>query len=425
MESNKNEILSRTGPDTAMGKLFRRYWLPALAISELPHANCPAVRLHILGEKLLAFRNSEGRVGIVDESCPHRRASLYFGRSEDCGIRCAYHGWLFDVEGRCLEIPSEPADSKVKQRVQLKSYPALEQGGVIWVYMGPAEHQPSPPALEWSVLAEENVFITRRLQECNYFQVMEGGLDSSHLSWLHDGTLMDDPILGMGGLGRDSRILEIMAADKSPHFQTVETDGGLLIGARRKADGDNYYWRITQFLMPCFNIIAPLGDLSLNAQAWVPMDDENCWSWAVNYYVDNALSEKEREFMRKGGGLHANFVPGTFQTKANRDNDYFRDTSLQASGASFTGIPSFAMQDTAVQESQGRIADRSQEILVSSDVGITRTRRALLKAVKDLEAGVAPRGLHPASQQARAASIITPVADLEELAKEELFPGNN
>ena len=422
MKPEENIILTRTGPGTDMGDLFRRYWLPALTVAELPHPDCTPVRLPILGERLLAFRDSSGRVGIIDEVCPHRRASLYFGRCELGGVRCAYHGWKFDADGRCLDIPSEPRDSKVKERMHIKVYPTLEQGGVIWVYMGPPEHQPAAPAFEWSLLPEANLFVSRRLQECNYFQVMEGGLDSSHLSWLHQGTMMDDPILGMGGLGKDARILEIMSADRSPHFETVESDGGLLIGARRRADNDHYYWRITQFIFPCFNIIAPFGDLSLNGQAWVPMDDENCWSWAVNYHMDKPFSEQEREYLRQGGGLHADFVPGTHQCAANASNDYLRDTELQASGKSFTGIPSFAMQDAAVQESQGRTSDRTLERLVSSDVGIVRSRRALLKLIQALQAGSTPPGVNPAAHRVRAASIITPAAKLEDVPKEALRP---
>ncbi len=417
MKPSDNETLTCTGDGTPMGALFRRYWLPALTTNELPYPDCPPVRLPILGQKLLAFRNSEGRVGIVDEACPHRQASLYFGRSEQCGIRCAYHGWHFDIEGRCLDIPSEGTDSKIKARIKLKSYPAIERGGVIWTYLGDGE-SPPPPALEWALLSEENLFVSRRLQECNYFQVMEGGLDSSHLSWLHQGSLIDDPIMGMSGLGKDSRIIEIMAADRSPRFQTIATDGGLLLGARRHAGEGRYYWRITQFVLPCFNLIAPFGDLSLNAQAWVPMDDYNCWSWAVNYYRDKPLSEQERDYMRQGGGLHVKFVAGTHHGAANRDNDYLRDIGRQQRGESFTGIPSFAMQDTAVQESQGPISDRSREQLVSSDYGIVRTRKALLEAVAANLEGITPPGLEPSAQNVKAVSIITPQENLEDVSLE-------
>lgn len=420
MNSDKYEILTRTNAGTSMGRLFRRYWLPVMTCDELPHPDCPPVRLPVLGEKLLAFRDTKGRVGIINEACPHRQASLYFGRNEECGIRCAYHGWKFDIEGRCMDIPSEPTGNKITERIQTTAYPAIECGEVIWVYMGPPEHRPPPPALEWTNLPADHLFITRRLQECNYLQVLEGGLDSSHLSWLHGGTLMDDPILGMGGAGEDARILEIMAADRSPRFQTIDTDGGLVIGARRKAAEGQYYWRITQFILPCFNLIAPTGDLSLNSQCWVPMDDVNCWSWAINYHMDKPLSEEERDYMHRGGGLHTEMVPGTFQGLANKDNDYMRDTDAQAAGKSFTGIPSFAMQDTAVQESQGLIADRSLEQLMSSDLAIARSRRALLRAIDDMNNGKVPRGTDSASHGVCAASIITSATSLRDISLESI-----
>jgi phthalate 4,5-dioxygenase oxygenase subunit len=415
MKREDNNLLTQTDAGTAMGELFRRYWLPALTVSELPDADCPPVRIPMLGEQLLAFRDSNGRVGIIEEACAHRRASLYFGRVEDCGIRCAYHGWHFDVNGRCLDIPSEPAENKFRDRVRLKAYPTLERGGVIWVYMGAADAEPPAPALTWANLPEEKLFVSKRLQECNYFQVMEGGLDSSHLSFLHRGTLSDDPVMGTGGLGRDSRIQDILAADHNPRYETVETDGGLMLGARRDAGDAKYYWRVTQFIFPCFNIIAPLGDLSLNAQAWVPMDDYNCWSWAINYHPHRALNAEEREFMRKGGGLHVEFVPGTHQGSANRANDYAQDRKAQREGVSFTGIPSFAMQDTAVQESQGPIADRSAENLVSSDDGIIVTRRRLLSVARANLGGEAIPGLDSASQSVKAASIIAEQESLADL----------
>ena len=273
-----------------------------------------------------------------------------------------------------------------------------------------------------ATLPDENLFVSKRLQECNYLQTMEGGLDSSHLSWLHGGTILSDPVLGMGGGATDSRILEIIAGDRNPRYQTLRTAGGLLLGARRNAGDGLYYWRITQFLLPCFNIIAPTGDLSLNGQAWVPLDDQNCWSWAVNYYPDKPLSASERAAMRKGGGLHVEFVPGTRQGSANRHNDYHLDRDAQRRGDSFTGIPSFAMQDTAVQESQGRIADRTLEHLVSSDDGIIVTRRLLLEMAKANAANRPIGGLDPATQAVRAGSLIVPQADLAQVDISPLDP---
>lgn len=422
MKKEDNDRLTQTDAGTPMGELFRRYWLPALTRDELPTNDCGPVRIPLLGEKLIAIRDSGGRAAILQEACPHRQASLYFGRCEDGGIRCPYHGWKFDAEGRCLDVPSEPAQSNFHGQIQITSYPTVERGGVIWVYMGPPELQPEPPQFEWAGLPETFLFVTKRIQQCNYLQTMEGGLDSSHLSWLHGGTILTDPVLGMGGSGTDSTILKIIASDRTPVYETLETPGGLMLGARRDAGDGLYYWRITQFMAPCFNIIAPTGDLSLNGQAWVPLDDNHCWSWAVNYYVDKPLTEPEREAMRRGGGLHVDFVPGTFQDLANKENDYLVDRQAQRRGDSFTGIPSFAMQDAAVQESQGVIADRSLERLVSSDNGIIVTRQMLLKAIRDNQAGKPIPGLDPKTQRARAGSIIAPEQTLADIDKSVLEP---
>lgn len=417
MRKGENELLTRTNPGTPMGELFRRYWLPALAIDELPSPDCPPVRLPILGEQLVAFRDSEGCVGILDAACSHRQASLYFGRPEEGGIRCGYHGWKFDIKGRCVDIPSEPGSlGRFADQISLRSYPTLEQGGVIWVYMGPPEHQPPPPAYEWATLPSSHVFVSRRLQECNYLQTMEGGLDSSHLSILHRWTLAYDPVIGHA----DSKIVQIIGADPNPFYAVEDTFGGLLLGARRRAEEGKYYWRVTQFLAPCFNLVAPTGASTLNAQAWVPVDDENCWGWAINYNVDRPLTTEEREGMKAGGGLHVDFVPGTLMGRANKSNDYLLDRTAQRECKTFTGVLGIAMQDAAVQESQGRIADRTLEHLVNSDNGIIAARRMLIQATRKMAAGEPLPGIDPASHHCRAASLIVPQEHLKDVPAEAL-----
>src|SRR5947207_15665774 len=181
MKAEQNELLTRTEPGTPMGELFRRYWLPALLASELPEPDCPPVRLKLLGERMVAFRDTEGRLGLIDEFCAHRGVSLWFGRNEECGIRCPYHGWKYDVTGQCVEVPSEPAESGFCQKIKLKSYPLIERGGVVWVYMGPAGEQPPLPEYEFATVGEAQSYTSKRLQECNYLQAMEGGIDSSHV----------------------------------------------------------------------------------------------------------------------------------------------------------------------------------------------------------------------------------------------------
>src|SRR5215204_3073496 len=181
----ENELLCRTGPGTPMGELFRRFWLPALLPSELPAPDSEPIRFRILSEDLIAFRDTNGKVGFLDQHCPHRGASLFFGRNEECGLRCVYHGWKFDAAGNCVDMPSEPAESTFKERIRQTAYPCAERGGVIWAYLGPAERQPALPELEWALLPEDQRFASKRLQECNWLQAMEGGIDSSHISFLH------------------------------------------------------------------------------------------------------------------------------------------------------------------------------------------------------------------------------------------------
>src|SRR5690242_10840895 len=178
-----NVFLTRTGPGTPMGELFRRYWIPALLDRELPEPDCPPVRVKLLSENLIAFRDTQGRLGLIDEFCAHRGVSLWFGRNEECGLRCPYHGWKYDVTGQCVDLPSEGENGPMRSRIKLESNPCSEQGETIWTYVGPPELQPAPPAFEWARVAPERRFISKRLQECNYLQPLEGGIDSSHVSF--------------------------------------------------------------------------------------------------------------------------------------------------------------------------------------------------------------------------------------------------
>ena len=241
MRAEQNEFLTRTGPGTPMGELFRRYWLPALLASELPEPDCPPVRVKLLSERLIAFRDSQNRLGLVDEFCAHRGVSLWFGRNEEGGLRCSYHGWKYDVTGQCVEIPSEPENSKLCQRMKLKSYPLIERGGALWTYMGPRELQPPLPEHEWATVPDSHRFVSKRWQECNYLQAMEGGIDSSHVSFLHRHTIKVDPLFKGAKKSHEYNL-----QDLRPHFEVVESPGGLYIGARRNAENDKYYWRITQ-----------------------------------------------------------------------------------------------------------------------------------------------------------------------------------
>lgn len=387
-----------------MGALMRRYWIPFLLSDELPEPDCPPVRVKLLSERLIAFRDSSGKLGLIDEFCAHRGVSLWFGRNEEGGIRCPYHGWKYNTEGECLEVPSEPAESGFCNRIKLTSYAVAEKGGVIWAYMGLRDQTPELPGFEWMSLPRENVYISKRWQECNYLQAMEGGIDSAHVSFLHSGELETDK-LHKGTKG--SRYQR----DRVPKFEIIESPGGLYIGARRDADKEHFYWRITQWIMPWYTMVPPYGDNALNGHAWVPIDDENNFAWTFTYHPTRSLSEEELTTMRDGGGIHTNLQPGTFRPVLNKENDYGMDRAAQKSGRYYSGIPGIAMQDASLQESMGAIQDRTKENLTSTDNAIIMARQRLSRAAKALEAGAPPPGLDPKTHLVRSASFVLPVSD--------------
>ncbi|MEK9680068.1 MAG: Rieske 2Fe-2S domain-containing protein, partial [Rhodospirillaceae bacterium] len=226
----QNDYLCQTDAGTPMGEMMRRFWLPFMLASEIERPDCDPVRVRLMGEDLIAFRDTEGRIGLIDQFCAHRGVSLWFGRNEDCGLRCPYHGWKYDVNGKCVELPSEGNNPKAMERVNLKSYPCIEKGGVIWAYMGPPDKKPADPNFEWTNVAPDHLYVSKRLQECNYLQALEGGIDSSHVTWLHGGQLNTDPLF------KGSKANRYNEEDLMPVFDVKPFEGGLLIGARRNAD---------------------------------------------------------------------------------------------------------------------------------------------------------------------------------------------
>ncbi len=407
MRYEDNETLTHTGPECGMGALLRRYWIPILLASELPENDGPPIRVKVLSERLLAFRDSDGRLGLIDEFCAHRGVSLWFARNEDCGLRCPYHGWKYDYTGQCIEVPSESVASGFAERIKLRSYPLVERGGVLWTYMGPSEHQPDGlPGFEWGDLPPTHVYISKRLQECNYLQAMEGGIDSAHVSWLHSGELNTDP------LHRSTKGANYQS-DRRPSFEIIESDGGLMIGARRNADNGYYYWRITQWIMPWYTMIPPYGDNALNGHAWVPIDDETCFAWTFTYHPTRPLSDTELDAMRSGQGIHVTYEPGTFRPTANKDNDYLMDREAQARGHLYSGVSGIAVQDASVQESMGPIVDRTRENLCSTDNAIIMARRRLLRAAGELrDDNTPPPAIHAATHAIRSASFVAPESEL-------------
>ncbi|MDH7795250.1 MULTISPECIES: Rieske 2Fe-2S domain-containing protein [unclassified Beijerinckia] len=397
MRSDLNEILTRVGPGTKMGELFRRFWLPALLEEEVAKPDGPPVKFRILGEDLVAFRDTEGKVGVIDAYCAHRRAGLEYGRNEECGLRCVYHGWKFSVTGELLDAPSEPPSrlDQVKKTVKITAYPTHVAGGAVWVYMGPPEAKPPFPAFEWTRFPASQSAIIKRYQPCNYAQALEGGIDSAHISFLHrdlkDLAKAGQPVANAGQ--PRSTHARYAGGCQYPEFSVDETDYGLRIMARRYLDdADKDYWRVTQFMLPCFQMVPPTlekGEFIANptyGNIWVPIDDYNTWNWGFSSDVE-ALSERQRIFMGKSGiwgELHDDF------TAAQNLSNKFEWSQERQRSVNYSGIAGVRNQDAAVVESMGPLVDRSKENLGHSDSAIIRFRRQIIALANALADGKEP-----------------------------------
>jgi phthalate 4,5-dioxygenase oxygenase subunit len=386
-----NDLLTQTNADTAMGQYFRRFWQPIALSEELSEPDGAPIRVDVMGEELVAFRDTNGTVGLVDAWCPHRRANLFFGRNEDCGLRCVYHGWKFDVSGRVVDMPNAPTDSKLRDEVRLTAYPTQEFGGLVWAYMGPEAQRPAEvPQLEFGLLPEENRFVSKRYNECNWAQTMEGGLDTSHFSFLH----MPAPSVPSNenpDAPADARRLRWIRNDPMPSFSLLEHEVGFVVGGARAADDDGTYWRITQYLVPAHGT----GPSTLPGETYfgytlVPISDTAHWIYTYAWNPTRPIGEEEREKMRAGHGIVAEVGPD-YRGVRNKANNYLIDRTLQREGT-FTGIRGLAEQDAMIQESQGPIADRTQENLTATDAGVVRFRRTVLQGAKGLAAGEEPAG---------------------------------
>ncbi|MDE2969444.1 MAG: Rieske 2Fe-2S domain-containing protein, partial [Chloroflexota bacterium] len=339
----ENETLARVGPGTGMGETMRRYWVPAILDWELPEPDCPPIRVRLLGEELVAFRDTDGRVGVVDNYCPHRRASLFFGRNEECGIRCVYHGWKFDVNGDCVDMPSEPAESNFKDKVKIKAYPTAELGNVIWVYMGPPDKRPPLPELEWTQVPELHRGINKVVQKCNWMQGLEGGIDTVHINFLHRN------LQGSGIAARDNAFRTSFAA----RVEVVPTDYGYTYaGIRDQADDNFKYVRAYHFIAPWTqlrpNQLNRGGQPRLrdSGHMWVPIDDYTTMVWNFTYsFGDDPMTESERRLTGSGNelGVDIDYENG-FQSRAAAENDYFIDREVQRT-QTFSGIPGTNTQD--------------------------------------------------------------------------------
>jgi phthalate 4,5-dioxygenase len=389
-----NETLVRVGPNTPMGSLFRLYWIPFYLSKDLIADDQPK-RVMLLGEDLVVFRDSDQRVGLVANACAHRGAPLMFGRNEDCGLRCVYHGWKFDVTGAVTDMPAEPAKSRFKEKVRITAYPCVERNGVLWTYMGPRDTALPPlPNLEWNLVPVENVHVSMRIQECNWLQALEGEIDSAHAPILHS------RIDSKGAINK-----WLATRDLRPTFECVRQDFGMSIAAKRKLDEATNYWRVNQFMLPFYSLVPPQSKFpELSGHAWVPMNDEHTLCIMFSYHPSEPLLPRMRELFEQGhNGRETGhptrdaFVkrdPTTpypdYWTKFTRENGFRFDYQAQVD-TWFSGLPGLWVQDAACQEAVAPIMDRSKENLGVSDVGIIRMRRRLLKAARELrDSGIRP-----------------------------------
>jgi phenylpropionate dioxygenase-like ring-hydroxylating dioxygenase large terminal subunit len=399
LSNQDNELLCRVGPGTPMGNLMRQYWLPAVRADELPEPDCPPLRVRLLGEDLIAFRMTSGKVGLVANACPHRGASLFFGRNEEEGLRCVYHGWKFDASGACIDMPSEPAESNFKAKVRATAYPTRERGGVVWAYMGQrgAEDLPPLPDLEANMQPEGEAAIYNIYLQSNFMQNWEGEMDTVHAAFLH-GQYLPRPDLQPGTAAY------YVEQNKAPRFSVIDTPFGTSYGAYRPADDDAYYWRIAHMMFPFYAMI-PTGTLGLQVfwRAYVPMDDEHTLMWTQ---VAGREGDRRIDWQANTTDWY-----GRFHITQGPENDFLIDRELQKSGLSFSGIPGGARpQDMAVTWSMGAIYNRSREHLGTTDQLIIRTRRRMLNACKALrDEGVIPPGVNnPELYRQRSGGVILP-----------------
>jgi phthalate 4,5-dioxygenase oxygenase subunit len=390
--------LTRVGPGTAMGALMRHYWIPAALSSELARDGAPR-RLMLLGEKLIAFRDSAGRVGVMDHRCPHRCASLFLGRNEAGGLRCVYHGWKFDTAGNCVDMPSVPAHLDFKDKVKAKAYRVTERAGLIWVYMGAAAEAPPLPAFETLLVPDDEIGVSCIARDCNYLQALEGDIDTSHFGFLHAGHIDPDDV-------PEDHPIRYAVTNRAPEYHVADTPWGTQYAAYRPAAPGRTYWRFANFLFP-FWTQQPQGEFDehVHARAWVPLDDHHTMYYYLWWKRGSASLARPRTSLKDGkpfGGATASptFLPNTtdwlgrWRLAANAANDWTMDRDAQRSGAIWTGIQNIHTQDQAVTESMGPITDHAHETLGPSDLMIARTRRRLLMAARALaEHGTVPPGI--------------------------------
>ena len=390
LSATDNAYLNSSEPDTPMGNYLRCHWHPVALSEEVAKPDCAPIRLKVMGEDLLLFRDSKGKTGLIEPFCAHRGADLFFGRNEECGIRCIYHGWKYDIHGNCIDMPNVPKDAAYHGKIKIKAYPTQEFADMVWAYMGPPDIQPfEVPQLEAGLVPPSHRYVTKRLVECNWTHSMEGALDTAHFSFLH----MPAPAFrkdDSSNIAADESRIRWLRNDPAPRFKIIDHEVGFLIGGARNADPGDHYWRLTQYMLPTHSITpSAMPNETYYGYSWVPIDDYSCWMYVYAWHPDQAISDEERKKYIKGGyGQFAELGPGYVPLR-NRSNSYLMSREEQKT-ISFTGIRGIAEQDQMAQESQGYMIDRTKENLSPTDVGIIRFRKLLLQEAKSFAAGKKP-----------------------------------
>ena len=390
LSATDNAYLNTSKPNTPMGNYLRCHWHPVALSEEVANPDCAPIRLKVMGEDLLLFRDSKGNTGLIEPFCAHRGADLFFGRNEECGIRCIYHGWKYDIHGNCIDMPNVPKDAAYHGKIKIKAYPTQEFADMVWAYMGPPDIQPfEVPQLEAGLVPPSHRYVTKRLVECNWTHSMEGALDTAHFSFLH----MPAPAFrkdDSSNIAADESRIRWLRNDPAPRFKIIDHEVGFLIGGARNADPGDHYWRLTQYMLPTHSITpSAMPNETYYGYSWVPIDDHSCWMYVYAWHPDQAISDEERKKYIKGGyGQFAELGPGYVPLR-NRSNSYLMSRDEQKN-ISFTGIRGIAEQDQMAQESQGYMIDRTKENLSPTDVGIIRFRKLLLQEAKAFAAGKKP-----------------------------------
>ena len=381
-----NELLTRSGAGTPMGDLLRRFWMPALLSEELPERDGPPMKIKILGEDLLAFRSTDGRVGIVESHCPHRGANLYYGRNENCGLRCSFHGWKFGALGKCIETPAEPAGSRMGDHIKTRTYPVVEKSGILFAYLGEGA-APAFPAFDCFIAPDAYTFAFKGYWDCNWLQALEVGIDPAHASWLHKYFEDEDPAANYGRQFRgtpsdsDLPISKVLREYDRPEIRVERTDYGMRLHTLRRISDAQTHIRVTNILFPQAFVIPMNAEMTIT-QFHVPVDDVGCY-W---YSIFTSFGDKVDKDTMRSQRLRTYPAPD-YKPIFNRSNGWGFDAAEQET-KTFTGMGfDINIHDQFACESQGPIADRTQENLGTTDKGIVLYRRLLVDAIRKNEAG--------------------------------------